>query len=46
VGSVFVDIDDVMIGCRFDFKAVFDDGITQVRLGVDVSAVERDAVSS
>jgi hypothetical protein len=42
--SVFVNIDDRM-GCRIDFKAVFDDGTTQIRRDVDVCAVERYAIS-
>jgi hypothetical protein len=44
MSSVFVDIDDGL-GCRFDFKTVFDDGTTQVRRNVDVCAVERYAIS-
>ena len=42
--SVLVNIDDRM-GCRFDFKTVFDDGTTQIRRDVDVCAVERYAIS-
>ena len=42
--SVLVNIDDGM-GCRFDFKAVFDDGTTQIRRNVDICAVERFVVS-
>ena len=42
--SILVNIDDRM-GCRFDFKTVFDDGITQIRRDVDVCAVERYAIS-
>jgi len=42
--SALVNIDDRM-GCRFDFKTVFDDGTTQIRRNVDVCAVERFAVS-
>jgi len=42
--SVLVKIDDRM-GCRFDFKTVFDDGTTQIRQDVDVCAVERYAIS-
>ena len=42
--SVLVNIDDGM-GCRFDFKAVFDDGTTQIRRNVDICTVERFAVS-
>ena len=42
--SVSVNIDDRM-GCRLDFKAVFDDGTTQIRRDVDVCAVERYAIS-
>ena len=42
--SVFVNIDDRM-GCRIDFKAVFDDGTIQIRRDVDVCAVERYAIS-
>jgi hypothetical protein len=44
MSSVFVDIDDGM-GCRFDFKTVFDDGTTQIRRDVDVCADERYAIS-
>ena len=42
--SVLVNIDDRM-GCRFDFKTVFDDGATQIRRDVDVCAVEKYAIS-
>ena len=42
--SVSVNIDDRM-GCRIDFKAVFDDGTTQIRRDVDVCAVEKYAIS-
>ena len=42
--SVLVNIDD-QAGCRFDFKAVFDNGTTQIRRDVDVCAVERYAIS-
>jgi hypothetical protein len=42
--SVLVNIDDGA-ECRFDFKAVFDDGTTQIRRDVDLCAVERFAVS-
>ena len=42
--SVLVNINDGM-GCRFDFKTVFDDGTTQIRRDVDVCAVERYAIS-
>jgi hypothetical protein len=42
--SVLVNIDDG-VGCRFDFKTVFDDGTTQIRRDVDVCAVERYAIS-
>jgi hypothetical protein len=42
--SVLVNINDRM-GCRFDFKTVFDDGTTQIRRDVDVCAVERYAIS-
>jgi len=44
MSSVLVDIDDRM-GCRFDFRTVFDDGTTQIRRDVDVCAVERYAIS-
>ena len=44
MSSVVIDIDDRM-GCRFDFKTVFDDGTTQYRRDVDVGAVERYAIS-
>jgi hypothetical protein len=42
--SVLVNIHDG-VGCRFDFKAVFDDGTTQIRRNVHVCAVERFAIS-
>jgi hypothetical protein len=42
--SVLVNIDDGA-GCRFDLKAVFDDGTTQIRRDVDVCAVEKYAIS-
>jgi hypothetical protein len=42
--SVLVKIDDEA-GCRFDVKAVFDDGTTQIRRDVDICAVERYAIS-
>ena len=42
--SLLVNIDDRM-GCRFDFKAIFDDGTIQIRRDVDVCAVERYAIS-
>ena len=42
--SVLVKIDDRM-GCRFDFKTVFDDGTTQIRRNVNVCDVERYAIS-
>ena len=44
MSSVVIDIDDRM-GCRCDFKTVFDDGTTQYRRDVDVCAVERYAIS-
>ena len=42
--SVLVKMDDGA-GCRFDFKAVFDDGTAQIRRDVDVCAVEKYAIS-
>jgi hypothetical protein len=42
--SVLVNIDDRM-GCRFDFKTVFDDRTTQIRRDVDVCAVEKYAIT-
>jgi hypothetical protein len=42
--SVLTSIDDAM-GCRFDFKIVFDDGITQIRRNVNVCGVEKYAIS-
>ncbi|WP_102960970.1 hypothetical protein [Mangrovicella endophytica] len=37
--SVDVDIDDGTGACGFDFKAVFDDGATAVKGGVDVCEI-------
>ncbi|SRR6266436_703042 len=42
--SVWTSIDDGA-GCRFDFKIVFDDGITQIRRNVNVCGVEKYAIS-
>ena len=42
--SVSTSIDDAA-GCRFDFKIVFDDGITQIRRNVNVCGVEKYAIS-
>jgi len=42
--SVWTSIDDAS-GCRFDFKIVFDDGITQIRRNVNVCGVEKYAIS-
>jgi hypothetical protein len=42
--SALVKIDDGG-GCRFDLKAVFDDGTTQVLRNVNVCATERYAIS-
>jgi hypothetical protein len=42
--SVLVNIDDG-VGCRVDFKTVFDHGTMQIRRNVDVCAVERYAIS-
>ena len=42
--SVLTSIDDAM-GCRFDFKIVFDDGTTQIRRNVNVCGLERYAIS-
>ena len=39
-GSFVADIDDGSGYCRFDFKAVFDDGRTAVKYGVDVCRIE------
>ena len=44
VSSVWTSIDDAA-GCRFDFKIVFDDGITEIRRNVNVSGVEKYAIS-
>jgi hypothetical protein len=43
--SMLVDIDGASGGCRFDFKAVFDDGSTLIRRDINVCAVERYAIS-
>jgi hypothetical protein len=42
--SVLTSIDDA-VGCRFDFKIVFDDGTTQIRRNVNVCGVEKYAIS-
>ena len=42
--SVWASIDDAS-GCRFDFKIVFGDGITQIRRNVNVCGVEKYAIS-
>ena len=42
--SVWTSI-DCAAGCRFDFKIVFDDGITQIRRNVNVCGVEKFAIS-
>ena len=42
--SVWTSI-DCAAGCRFDFKLVFDDGITQIRRNVNVCGVEKYAIS-
>jgi hypothetical protein len=42
--SVLVKMDDEA-GCRFDVKAVFDDGTTQIRRDFDICTVERYAIS-
>src|ERR1700757_4581554 len=42
--SVLTSIDDAM-GCRFDFKTVFDDGTTQIRRNVNVCGMEKYAIS-
>src|ERR1700758_4844078 len=42
--SVWTSIDDAA-GCRFDFKIIFDDGITQIRRNVNVCGVEKYAIS-
>ena len=39
-GSFVADIDDGSGYCRFDFRAVFDDGRTAVKYGVDVCRIE------
>jgi hypothetical protein len=36
---------DGAVGCRFDFKIVFDDGTTQIRRNVNVCGVEKYAIS-
>ncbi len=43
--SILVDIGDGKGHCRFDIKAVFDDGTSSTRRDIDVCAVERFAVS-
>lgn len=41
-GEVFdVDIDDGTGACKFDFKAVFTDGTSHVRRGVDVCSISK-----
>lgn len=41
-GEVFeVDIDDGTGACKFDFKAVFTDGTSHVRRGVDVCSISQ-----
>ena len=41
-GEVFdIDIDDGTGACKFDFKAVFTDGTSNVRRGIDVCAISR-----
>ena len=42
--SVSTSIDGA-VGCRFDFKIVFDDGTTQIRRNVNVCGVEKYAIS-
>jgi hypothetical protein len=42
--STLVKIDDGG-GCRFDLKAVFDDGTTQILRNVNICATERYAIS-
>ncbi|HWY47106.1 MAG TPA: hypothetical protein VNX70_06970 [Bryobacteraceae bacterium] len=42
--SVLTSIDDAL-GCRLDFKIVFDDGTTQIRRHVNVCGVEKYAIS-
>ena len=44
VSSVWTSIDNAA-GCRFDFKIVFDDGITQIRRNVNVCGSEKYAIS-
>ena len=39
-GSFVADIDDGSGYCQFDFRAVFDDGRTAVKYGVDVCRIE------
>ena len=43
--SLIVEIEDAKGSCRFDFKTVFDDGVSLIRRDVDVCAVERFAIS-
>jgi hypothetical protein len=41
-GEVFeINIDDGTGSCKFDFKAVFDDGTSHVRRGVDVCSISK-----
>ena len=43
-GSMFVDMNDGL-GCRFDFKTVFDDGTSLVRRDINICEVQRYAIS-
>jgi hypothetical protein len=43
--SLTVDIGDAEGHCNFDFKTVFDNGITLIRRNIDVCTVERFGVS-
>jgi hypothetical protein len=43
--SLEVDMDAGGAYCRFDFKIVFDDGITWIRRDLDICALQRYAIS-
>lgn len=44
-GSVTVNVDDASGYCRFDFKAVFDDGTELIRRNINVCALEQYVIS-
>jgi hypothetical protein len=43
--SILVNVDDGAGYCRFDFKAVFDDGTSLVRRDINVCQVEKYTIS-